>query len=44
MGKRAVAWIKSFLELVYRKWGKRVPVCPSLVKRVSWNPAEMGKT
>jgi hypothetical protein len=42
--KRAVAWIQIFLELVYRKRGLRGPARLTLGKRVSWNPAGMGKT
>ncbi len=43
MGKQAVAWIKSFLEPVCRKGGKRGPARPAVVETASWNPAEMGK-
>ncbi len=42
--KQAVAWIQSFLEPVCKKRGVRGPACLTLGKRVSWNPAEMGKT
>jgi hypothetical protein len=42
--KRAIAWIQSLLEQVYRGgeiWGQ---VRPALGYRVSWDPAEMEKT
>jgi hypothetical protein len=42
--KQAVSWIQSFLEPVYKKRGVRGPAHLTLGKRVSWNPAEMGKT
>jgi hypothetical protein len=42
--KQAVAWIQSFLEPVCRKRRVRDPARLTLGKRVSWNPAEMGKT
>ncbi len=39
--ERAVAWIQSFLESVHGKVGKKCLARLALVKRVSWNPAEM---
>ncbi len=41
-GKQAVAWIQTFLEPVCRK-GEKVLALSVPVKRVSWDPAEMGK-
>jgi hypothetical protein len=41
--KQAVAWIQSLLEPACGKKGKRGAALPAPVKRVSWNPAEMGK-
>jgi hypothetical protein len=42
--RHAVAWIQSFLEPVCGQRGVRDPAHPTLGKRVSWNPADMGKT
>ncbi len=42
--KRAVAWIRSFLEPVCGQRWLRGPALPTLGKRVSCNPAEMRKT
>jgi hypothetical protein len=42
--KWVIAWIQSFLEPVYRKWGVRDLARFTLGKRVSWSPAEKGKT
>jgi hypothetical protein len=41
--KWTVAWIQSYLELVCRQRGMRGLAGPTLGKRISWNPAEMGK-
>ncbi len=37
-------WIQSFLEPVHRRGGGEGLGRLTLGKRVSWNPAEMGKT
>jgi hypothetical protein len=42
-GKRAVAWIQSFPEPVCRKWGKKGLARPVPIKRVSRDPAKMGR-
>ncbi len=41
--KRAVAWIQSFLEPVYRQRGVGDSAHLTPEKRVSWNPAKMRK-